>query len=293
MSFLDFQNLFGPAGVWVAGAVLAAVGILIAAAFVQNREIAVWRIRIGTRTPQTVAAGERVRRTSGGQEDTPPYDEIFEADRATAFYGRIAAVYDRRNSEDLGATHLAGITRVQDRLALTGHLRVLDLGGGTGNPIATHFFDNRAIEWTYVDACPVLARIFRRSLETHPLGRRMSIETGDLNVAVRRLPRGGYDVILLSLVLTSMPRLPDFADIARLLAPHGSLIVSDIGPGYTQLKPYYEVDVGGQLLALRTVAVDPLDVSRKAVAAGLVMTELTALGDDDPYYSFIATFAKP
>jgi SAM-dependent methyltransferase len=298
VSYLNFWTLFGSAGVWVAGAVLVAFGILVAAAFVQNREIAVWRVKIGVRTQQTVpSAADRTPRSrrqgSAAGDDSRSYDEIFDADRAAAFYERIAPVYDRRNSEDLGATHLATIVRLQDRLALIGPLRVLDLGGGTGNPIATHFFDNQAIEWTYVDACRVLARTFRQSLEAHPLGQRMIIETGDLNVAVRRLPRSSYDVILLSLVLTSMPALPDFADIARLLAPQGTLIVSDIGPSYTRLKPYYKVNVSGKLIALRTVAVDPLDISRKAVTAGLVMTELTALGDDEPYYSFIATFARP
>jgi SAM-dependent methyltransferase len=321
MSIFDFHQLFGDAASWVAGAVLLILGVLLVAAFVQNRELSMWPPRIGARAepvssrtepvgsrPEMAASrAESVGRSrrpggawslrrlaeTGSNRDVAGYDEVFEVDRADVFYSRIAAVYDGRNSRDLVATHLATIGFLQTCLVRRPALRVLDLGGGTGNPIATHFFDEQSVEWTYVDVCAVLAGRFQQSLENHPLGRNMIVQTDNLNHAVRRLPAGRYDVVVLSLVLTSMPALPDFSAIARVLAPGGALVVTDIGPGYTALKPYYEVYVDDQLLALHTEPVDPVEVSRRATAAGLVLTELAALGDDTPYYSFICTFTAP
>jgi SAM-dependent methyltransferase len=300
MSLTEFEQLFGPASSWVAGAMLLSLGLLLTVGFVQNREVTIWPPKIGVRAERFEGPGPRRaswrlrgRRDATGADDGSGYDEVFEVDKAAEFCERIAPVYDSRNSRDLVATHLATIALVQGRLATRPALKVLDLGGGTGNPIATHFFGDQSVEWTYVDVCPALAKIFRRSLDKQPLGRNLIIETDDLNQAIRRLPAQRYDVVLLSLVLTSMPALPNFADIGRLLAPGGTLVVTDIGPGYTRLKPYYGVHVHRRSIALHTVAVDPVEVRRRATAAGLVACELTPLGDDDPYYSFVCTFTAP
>src|SRR5262249_19323356 len=100
-----------------------------------------------------------------------------------------------------------------------------------------------------------------------------------------------YDVILLSLVLSSMPAMPDFGPIAGLLAPGGSLIVTDINPGYTRDNPLYKVAIGGDLLAPRTTPVGPVGGVHRAPEAGLHLTEQKALGEGSTYYSFMTVFA--
>lgn len=84
--------------------------------------------------------------------------------------------------------------------------------------------------------------------------------------------------------------MPDFASIARLLTPHGSLIVTDISPAYTRDNPLYEVPVDGAVVALRTTPVDPYEVIRRATGAGLRATEHKPLGEGNAYYSFITVF---
>jgi SAM-dependent methyltransferase len=167
---------------------------------------------------------------------------------------------------------------------------VLDLGGGTGKLIAIHFFNDDAVSWTYVDSCPAMATEFRRNLAGYPLGRNSKVVIDDLTEVLRQLEPASYDVVMLSLVLSSMPTLPDFAAIARLLSPRGSLIVTDINPGYTHDNPLYKVPVGGAVVALRTTPVDPYEVIRRATAAGLRATEQRTLGEGNTYYSFMTIF---
>jgi 2-polyprenyl-3-methyl-5-hydroxy-6-metoxy-1,4-benzoquinol methylase len=114
----------------------------------------------------------------------------------------------------------------------------------------------------------------------------------DINHVHRRLPAASYDVVLLNLVLSSMPQLPDFTRIARLLTPGGLLIISDINPLYTNAHPYYTATAAdGTLVALQTQAVHPLEVVTRANDAGLNLAGMKQIGSSSVSYSFIAVFA--
>lgn len=90
-----------------------------------------------------------------------------------------------------------------------------------------------------------------------------------------------------------MPQLPDFARIAELMEPDGLLIVSDINPQYTHAHPYYKgTTTEGAKVALRTRAVQPLDVLARAADAGLQLAEMRKIGSAELNYSFIAVFAN-
>ena len=126
--------------------------------------------------------------------------------------------------------------------------------------------------------------------------RHLAMYVGDINdLDLLGLKEEAYDVILLSLVLSSMPRMPDFATIAGLLAPRGSLIISDISPDYTQAHPYYEVRGGRQQHgrdAHETCAALLGDALQRLNSAGLKLTELTSIRKGCPLYSFNATFTS-
>jgi hypothetical protein len=87
-----------------------------------------------------------------------------------------------------------------------------------------------------------------------------------------------------------MPAGPDLAPITQVMRPGGSLVITDINPGYTQENPLYKVAVGGEVVALRTTPVDPFDIIRRAGAADLRMVDLQTLGNGATYYSFLTVF---
>lgn len=218
--------------------------------------------------------------------------KVFEVTDAAQFYQAIAPNYDQRNSVNLLATHLEVIARVDKLRKAKPALRVLDLGGGTGQNVATHFFSDAHMRWTYVDSCPAMLSQLRRHLAGRPLYERLSPHLADIVSIHTQLPPRSHDVVLLNLVLSSMPALPDFARIAGLISPGGRLIVADINPLYTHAHPYYQATAAdGRQVALRTHPVQPLDVVARAKEAGLELTEMNQVGSDAISYSFIITFA--
>jgi ubiquinone/menaquinone biosynthesis C-methylase UbiE len=293
MSVSDLAKLFGAAAPWVAAIVVLFLAGIVTAAFRQGREIS-WPPRIGPRPSSRRSTEEReaLHRPTLARQPEEAVDREYPVDRARDFYQEIAPNYDLRNSGSLVSTHLAAVAQLQATRAQRSTLRVLDLGGGTGKLIAIHFFNDAAVSWTYVDFCPAMAAQFRRNLAGYPLGVNSKVVVEDLTRALQQLEPASYDVVMLSLVLSSMPNPPDFALIARVLAPGGSLIVTDINPGYTHANPLYRVSVDGAVVALRTTPVDPLDVIRRAEAAGLRESAKKAIGEGEgsTYYSFMVVF---
>jgi SAM-dependent methyltransferase len=289
MDLMSLLRLFGAE----APVVLALLGLfgagVVVVALRQGRSITLWPPSLGA--PATLvrpiwSSGARTR-----PHDNAPVDREYCVARARDFYQKIARNYDLRSSGNLGLTQLATLAQIQAIRSRRSSLRVLDLGGGTGKMIAVHFFNDDAISWTYVDISPAMAAELRQNLDGCPLGDNLEVIVDDLNNAILELPVGTYDVIILSVVLSSMPALPDFDGIARLLAPGGTLIIADISPGYTRDKPLYKVTIDRNLVvALRTNPVDPYEVVRRATAAGLHMAGQKTIGEGDFYYSFVTTF---
>lgn len=292
MTLSDLATLFGSGAPWIASLSGLFLSSIIVVAFRQGRAISIWPPRIGPRLSGCPSAPDEKEPTDRPTLAGEPavVDREYTVDRARDFYQEIAPNYDLRNSGNLISTHLATVAQLQVIRAQRSTLRVLDLGGGTGKLIAIHFFNDDAVSWTYVDSCPAMVAEFCRNLAGYPLGRNSKVVVDDLTEALQRLELASYDVVVLSLVLSSMPTLPDFAAIARLLSPRGSLIVTDINPGYTYDNPLYKVSVDGAVVALRTTPVDPYEVIRRATAAGLRTTEQRTLGEGNTYYSFMTIF---
>lgn len=268
----------GLAGLPVVRAVLRAVA--------DGRELSVGPVRIGAGVPVPVPTP-----AGGVPAPEPVADRSFSALEAERFYGLVAPSYDIRNTGPLLRTQLVTLNRIRRARVGRRTLEVLDLGGGTGREIATHFADDPTVTWTYVDFCPAMAAQFRSNLVEGPVRMTVRVLEEDLRRAHERLPAESFDVVLLSLVLSSMPQLPDLAPIARLLRPGGVLIVSDIDPLYTERNPFYSVRVDGDgEVSLRTTPVQPHQVAARALAAGLahVDTETTSRGGDS--YAFVAVF---
>jgi ubiquinone/menaquinone biosynthesis C-methylase UbiE len=299
-------ELFGSGAGYVAGAILAVLTILVLMAFRQGRTIQLWPPKIGSKPAGRSAADgkTRPRRPVTGPDDRqlPSWlsapvattTRTFEVRDAAQFYREIASNYDQRNSDKLLDTHLEVITRIDQARKMKPALRVLDLGGGTGRNVATYFFNDNHISWTYVDYCPAMIEQLQLHLAGRRLYERLSVHLDDINRIHLRLQPASYDVILLNLVLSSMPQPPDFTLLAALLTPGGRLIVADINPAYTHAHPYYQAPAAdGTQVALRTRPVQPLEVGILATEAGLQLSEMREIGSDEISYSFIATFLNP
>lgn len=300
MSVKSLIAPFGHSAPYIATAVLIVVIILIVWAFRQGRTVEFWPPRIGALPRSGPAAHPDDLQSAEDAVPGPAPDpqaanvaKVFEVDDAAGFYQAIAPNYDQRNSVNLLATHMEVITRIDLARRVKPALRVLDLGGGTGQNVATYFFNDNQIRWTYVDSCPTMVDQLQKHLAGRPLYARLNVHVEDMNRIHLRVPAKSHDVVLINLVLSSMPELPNFNRIAGLLAPDGMLIISDINPLYTSAHPYYTATAADRtLVALRTHAVQPLEVVTRATEAGLQLSEITQVGSDAISYSFIVTFAS-
>ena len=298
--FPTVPRLFGPAtGYVLLALVVVAVGLVVVA-FAQGRSISFWPPNIGARPgPAQSTRRQRYDGAAAAPVDEPvaagtgpkPVVE-FDSRSAADFYQAIATRYDQRNSGALLDTQREIVRRISARALDRPALRVLDLGGGTGREIATHFFDHPAIRWSYVDFCSAMVDQFRRNIRGTTLADRATVHVEDVTSAIGRVTGGSFDVVLLSFLLSSMPTWPDFRALAGLLAPGGVLVVADIDPAYTALKPSYEVAVDDRTYSLRTTAVRPLRVLRKARAAGLTLHEVVEIDSDRLEYSFVEVFER-
>jgi SAM-dependent methyltransferase len=286
--------LFGHDAEYIVGTVLFLLAVIVVAAFAQGRQVSIGPASIGERPKSARPKLLRLptASTGAGSQDLRPGEvaRVFEVSEAKSFYHAIAPNYDERNSANLIATHIETIIRINEAREVKRGLRVLDLGGGTGQNIATHFFGDADIYWTYVDFCPAMVDQLEQHLRRHALSRNLQVLIEDINRVHLSLQPRSYDIVLMSLVLTSMPKLPDFDNIASLLAPNGRLIISDIDPDYTQLQPLYKATArDGRPVAMRMRPIAPRLITESAEAAGLRQLDLCrALPDDS--YSFVSTF---
>src|SRR5947207_15880530 len=96
--------LFGGKAVYVAGAILSSLTIMLVCAFGQGRTIEFWPPKIGSR-PERAADGDRTLTAAGPAGGMIPLaapvakqSRVFEVSEAPQFYQAIAPNYDQRNS---------------------------------------------------------------------------------------------------------------------------------------------------------------------------------------------------
>ena len=204
------------------------------------------------------------------------------------FYNQNAPYYDERNTNTLVETHRSIIAKVTKFLGERDNLEVLDLGGGTGRLIAAHFFDERRLKWTYFDNAPGMLQEFRSNLAETKLQTEEIL--GDI-YDLSDLRGREFDVVVLSLILTSLQNLPDFGLIASLVGPSGHLIIADIDPVYSADNPIYSVTLpDGSRVGLRVNSRHPLDVIEWVTKTGLnVLESAVIMKQDGTRYSYVIT----
>jgi len=222
---------------------------------------------------------------------SPISDDVELLDDQKDFYDRIASHYDERNTSYLLETHRAVIAEVSEFAAQQKTVEVLDIGCGTGRLIATHFFEQENLHWVGVDDSPGMLAQFRKNLENTKLNYEPTL--GDIH-SLERLSGRRFDLIVMSLVLTTLSELPDFAAIARLLNDGGRVIIADIDPVYSEVNPIYAVNIDGRQIGLRMVPRHPLDVVDLMADQGIKTIDTQTIHRSDGVrYAYVLVGERP
>jgi ubiquinone/menaquinone biosynthesis C-methylase UbiE len=219
-----------------------------------------------------------------------PFDHVYETTSAKDFYDAIARHYDQRNSSELLNTHRQVVRLIDAQARDREMLEVLDLGGGTGKLIVQHFFDRNTMRWHYVDVSSGMADQFRENFMGTKLD--WSVELEDIHAFLKKARKQQYDVVLLSLVLTSMDRDPEWQALASVVKPGGRLIIADIDPLYTSLHPYYAIIVEQEHYALKPRGVSLTQIIHDVEACGLKLNQTFPIAEGRINYSFVVEFSK-
>ena len=231
-------------------------------------------------------------RAATGAKGKSPFDHVYSTNKARDFYNAVAKSYDARNSTFLLHTHREVIRRIKEYVKDRDGWHVLDLGGGTGQLIASHFYDNQRGEWTSVDSSPNMVAQFQHNMQGVKLTTGVVLRDIFEFLADVRHPKK-YDVVLIVLVLSSLPHDADWAKVAKLVKPGGALIVADIEPSYTAIHPHFTVLVEGRSHALRMRPTHLSELIPMITQSGLTQAGTQSVKQEQTNYSFVSVFNKP
>ena len=241
-------------------------------------------ILLGTLLVQEVRTATKLKAES-------PFDHAYSINKARDFYDAIAKSYDARNSTFLLHTHREVIRRITEYVSDRDAWHVLDLGGGTGQLIAGHFYEDQRGKWTSVDSSPNMVAQFQRNMQGVKLTTEVVVrDIHEFLADVRDLKK--YDVVLVVLVLSSLPHDPVWAKVAKLVKPGGALIIADIESSYTAIHPDFAVQVEGRSHALRTRPIHLSELIPKITESGLTPADTQSIKEEQTNYSFVSIFAK-
>ncbi len=278
--FVDHLGALADPVVLVFGGLLAAAGFMGSSYLTKNRMAdQEERMRLLEAQSTTVAPA-----------DEPPFEFVYEVIRAKEFYNAIAGSYDQRNSSELLATHRAVISCLTPALD-DNPADILDLGGGTGQLIAHRFFDKPLVTWNYVDFSPMMAERFQDNFSQTAL--KCRIHVNDVSGYLDQAVGASVDFAVLSMLLSSLPRDPDWTSLYHVLRAGGKLVVADADPAYTAIHPYYAISVDEQRHALRPRSVSPAQVTHDAGIAGFRHISTDTVRKANLNYTFIIQFQKP
>ncbi|MFW0717395.1 class I SAM-dependent methyltransferase [Pedobacter sp. N23S346] len=218
--------------------------------------------------------------------------EIHEVENSVAFYDLIADKYDDRNTREMFNTHKSVILLLNEKLRNVSSLKVLDIGSGTGRNIAFHYFGHSNIVWHCIEPSAQMRAKFEANLEKSKIVCRI-FENSIYELPIE-LETETYDVIILSFVLSSLPNMPDFKELASLLNTKGIVVIADAAPSYAKLKPLYDFQLGkDKVTALAPRQVDPFDVAKELLQEDLLMKEvITIEKSNGSHYSYVLRFQR-
>lgn len=224
--------------------------------------------------------------------ESPPFDHIYEPSRASVFYDAIAKTYDARNSQFLRSTHREVIRHVDNHVQALPNWEVLDLGGGTGLLIAHQFATKANGRWISVDWSSGMNSQFKSNMHGVALDFEVHREKVDEYLNHVKYDHE-YDVVLVSLLLSSISHGLSWNHVYKHMKPGGLLVVADIADSYSATHPQFAVDVSGRTHALTVRPVNQIQVRNEILNAGLSEIDTQPIRNEDVDYSFVSAFKRP
>lgn len=219
--------------------------------------------------------------------------KIYDHNNTDKFYDKISKNYDSRNTQYLKHSHFLTVDYLKEYLKneQSENIHILDLGGGTGLNIASPFFAEEHINWTYVDSSFEMKNQFEKNTINAKFNK--NIIHSNIEDYIKDNNNIKFDIIILSFVLTSMPGKINFDDLKRLLKTNGQLIITEIEPEYTINNPNYTVTVDKKKHSLQMNPVNSLELLESAIKSGLNLIKCKSIKKDDGVrYSYIVNLLK-
>jgi ubiquinone/menaquinone biosynthesis C-methylase UbiE len=163
-------------------------------------------------------------------------------------------------------------------LSTFAHRDIVDLGCGTGRWLR-HLEALAPRSLTGLDSSPAMLAEARKKC-------RKSIALIQANSAAIPLPDESADCVLASFLLSYIPHIPAFAsEIARILRPGGTLLISDLHPDATTYGWRRTFRSAGNLFEIATFPYTLLDLVAAIHAAGFRLEQIDepSFGEEEAF----------
>lgn len=237
-------------------------------------------------------------------DDEKKVDKEYPTDKAIEFYDLVAADYNNeyQSNVQVQETYRAIENEIGEIfISKSGEkVKVLDIGGGAG--LLTRSYRTRNdLDWTHCEPSSGMMKQFDDSFKTAALNPKRELAT--IEQVVKNLAGEKFDIILLSFVLSSLDRFPDFSSLKPLLNETGILIVADVNVNLTggeddngkggSLLSITCKNGNGETLGLRLTQLDILGLITDLTNAGFAIKKtpiLIMMKDSLNRHSFVAVF---
>jgi 2-polyprenyl-3-methyl-5-hydroxy-6-metoxy-1,4-benzoquinol methylase len=207
--------------------------------------------------------------------------DIIPLAHVVEFYDAIAPFYNKRNTGKYLATYTAIYGVIESSFESLEGITICDLGGGTG--FLLNRFQHHGAQWTNVDISLGALAVFQSefSFYHHKWQRNLDICTDSF---IKQNEQ--FDVLVMSYLLSSLDRCPDFAQIHLAMHEHSLLVVADNHFEYVHKNPYYGYrGIDGRNLAIAPRPMVPEEIQALVEEAGFVKTGymIVSIDGNEPY----------
>ncbi len=116
------------------------------------------------------------------------------------------------------------------------------------------------VHWTNVDLSNKALSVYEKNPYAKKEKRPFDIVKGSYPK-----PNEKFDIVIMSFILSSLPKNFPFQNLSKIMSPTSMLIIADTHTEYSTGKPYGFKDVHGKNYALKIKPIDPVVLNSQVV----------------------------